>query len=397
MQRAACKQGPVCGHVPDDDPLTFAGENHVMLADDVAAANCRESDIALAPGPGDPVAATVRNFAERAAPAFGSGFAQHQGCSRWRIDLLVVVRLNDLDVKVVAQRRRNLARQSQKQVHTKRHVPRSHHNRVTGRGIDRGKIRVRQTGCANDVNRTGLRGKGRQCNRRGRGGEVNDGLRRGKRRKRIIRHLDTERGSAHGRSEILTNPVMPGPFQRTDKAAFVAGGNQPNQCLTHAARHAIDHDCRGVMRFHVTALLPFVLRPDYMGCMGKNRYTGGDGPSQRQLRVGEVIRRTLSDVLNRGDVHDPDLQRVSITVGEVRTSPDLKIATAYVLPLGGQDVDGVIAALNRNRSELRRLVTKGLTLKFSPELRFRVDETFDQMDETRRLLSDDHVRRDLEP
>ena len=130
--------------------------------------------------------------------------------------------------------------------------------------------------------------------------------------------------------------------------------------------------------------------------MGKNKFHDGPGPSQRQLRVGETIRRALSEVLARGDVHDPDLNRMSITVGEVRTSPDLKIATAYVLPLGGQGQDEVIELLARNKSELRRLVAKKLTLKFSPDLRFRLDETFDQMDETRRMLSEDRVRRDAE-
>lgn len=130
--------------------------------------------------------------------------------------------------------------------------------------------------------------------------------------------------------------------------------------------------------------------------MGKNKFHEGAGPSQRQLRVGETIRRALSDVLARGDVHDPDLNRMSITVGEVRASPDLKIATAYVLPLGGQGQDEVIELLARNKSELRRLVAKKLTLKFSPDLRFRLDETFDQMDETRRMLSEERVRRDAE-
>ncbi len=123
---------------------------------------------------------------------------------------------------------------------------------------------------------------------------------------------------------------------------------------------------------------------------------GASGPSQRQLRVGEVIRRTLSDVLARGDIHDEELSGVSITVGEVRTSPDLKIATVFVLPLGGQDVERIIKALSRNAKELRRQVTKGLALKFSPELRFLADESFDRMDETRRLLNSDEVRRDLE-
>ncbi|MEM9551869.1 MAG: 30S ribosome-binding factor RbfA [Pseudomonadota bacterium] len=130
--------------------------------------------------------------------------------------------------------------------------------------------------------------------------------------------------------------------------------------------------------------------------MAKNKFHDGPGPSQRQLRVGELIRRTLSDVLARGDIHDPDLNRMSITVGEVRTSPDLRIATAYVLPLGGKGQEDVIALLARNKSELRRAVSKQLTLKFSPDLRFQLDETFDRMDDTRRMFAQDAVRRDLD-
>ncbi|MGC1496152.1 MAG: 30S ribosome-binding factor RbfA [Sulfitobacter sp.] len=130
--------------------------------------------------------------------------------------------------------------------------------------------------------------------------------------------------------------------------------------------------------------------------MAKNKFHDGPGPSQRQLRVGETIRRALSDVLARGDVHDPDLNRMSITVGEVRTSPDLKIATAYVLPLGGQGQDEVLKILARNKGELRRMVSKQLTLKFAPDLRFQLDRTFDQMDETRRMLSQDIVRQDAD-
>ncbi|WP_085807210.1 30S ribosome-binding factor RbfA [Roseovarius albus] len=130
--------------------------------------------------------------------------------------------------------------------------------------------------------------------------------------------------------------------------------------------------------------------------MGKNKFHDGPGPSQRQLRVGELIRRTLSDVLARGDIHDPDLNRMSITVGEVRISPDLKIATAYVLPLGGTGQEDVVALLARNKGELRRIIGKKLALKFAPDLRFRVDTTFDQMDETRRLFSQDDVLRDTE-
>ncbi|SFP90304.1 30S ribosome-binding factor RbfA [Tranquillimonas alkanivorans] len=130
--------------------------------------------------------------------------------------------------------------------------------------------------------------------------------------------------------------------------------------------------------------------------MAKNRSHEGSGPSQRQLRVGELIRRTLSDVLNRGDIHDPDLNRLSITVAEVRTSPDLKVATAYVMPLGGKNTDEALALLRRNKGELRRALSKEMTMKYSPELRFVIDETFDRMDETRRLFERDDVRRDLD-
>ena len=131
--------------------------------------------------------------------------------------------------------------------------------------------------------------------------------------------------------------------------------------------------------------------------MGKNKHHDGPGPSQRQLRVGETIRRALSEVLARGDVHDVELNRLSITVGEVRASPDLKIATAYVLPLGGQGQDEVINLLARNKAELRRLVAKKLTLKFAPDLRFQLDETFDRMDETREMLGRAEVLRDRQP
>lgn len=133
-----------------------------------------------------------------------------------------------------------------------------------------------------------------------------------------------------------------------------------------------------------------------MESMSKNRFSSGDGPSQRQLRVGELIRRTLSDVLNRGDIHDPELNRMSITVGEVRCSPDLKVATAYVMPLmGSVPVEEAIAALARNKAELRHHVSAQLTLKYAPDLRFRPDGTFDQLDETRRIFSDEKVRRDV--
>lgn len=119
-------------------------------------------------------------------------------------------------------------------------------------------------------------------------------------------------------------------------------------------------------------------------------------PTQRQLRVGEVIRRTLSIALSRGESHDPELDALLLTVGEVRTSPDLRLATVLVHPLGGRHQDAVLEVLERNKQTLRRIVGRKTGLKFTPELRFRIDGIYDQLDETRRLLSQRRVSRDLE-
>ena len=129
--------------------------------------------------------------------------------------------------------------------------------------------------------------------------------------------------------------------------------------------------------------------------MAKNKFNESLGPSQRQLRVGELIRRALSEIIMQGIIHDPDLNRISVTVSEVTASPDLKIATAYVCPLGGQGGEDLIALLAKNKSEIRRSISKKLTLKYTPDLRFRIDETFDRMDETRRLFSQENIKRDL--
>lgn len=130
--------------------------------------------------------------------------------------------------------------------------------------------------------------------------------------------------------------------------------------------------------------------------MARSKNQNGSSKSQRQLRVGELIRRTLSTVLARAEVHDPALNAMSITVGEVRTSSDLKIATVYVMPLGGSGKDEAIEALKRNKGELRRLLGKDLQLKYLPDLRFVIDQTFDQMDATREMLARAEVRRDVE-
>lgn len=129
--------------------------------------------------------------------------------------------------------------------------------------------------------------------------------------------------------------------------------------------------------------------------MAKHSQEGARGPSQRQLRVGEVIRRALSDALMRGETHEPELDGVSITVSEVRASPDLKLATVYVMPLGGANGPEIIKALARAKGELRRAVNKAAQLRFSPDLRFRLDETFDEFEKTRRLLDEPRVKRDL--
>ncbi|AWB22205.1 30S ribosome-binding factor RbfA [Methylobacterium currus] len=119
------------------------------------------------------------------------------------------------------------------------------------------------------------------------------------------------------------------------------------------------------------------------------------GPSQRQQRVAELVRHALAEVLSRGDIQDPVLSQHVITVPEVRMSPDLKLATAYVMPLGGQDERPVIEALERNKKVLRQEVARRVTLKFAPDLRFRRDETFDEAARIDALLRSDKVQRDL--
>jgi ribosome-binding factor A len=119
------------------------------------------------------------------------------------------------------------------------------------------------------------------------------------------------------------------------------------------------------------------------------------GGSQRQLRVGETVRHAVADILAHGSVHDPDLEGHIITVPEVRMSPDLKLATVYVMPLGGRDTDKVLAALERNKKFLRGEVAHRVNLKFAPDLRFRVDDRFDEAERIEKLLRTPAVQRDL--
>ena len=120
------------------------------------------------------------------------------------------------------------------------------------------------------------------------------------------------------------------------------------------------------------------------------------GGSQRQLRVGEQVRHAIADILAQGSVHDADLEGHIITVPEVRMSPDLKLATIYVMPLGGRDTELVITALDRNKKFLRGEVARRVNLKFAPDLRFRVDERFDEAERIEKLLRTPAVQKDLE-
>ena len=120
------------------------------------------------------------------------------------------------------------------------------------------------------------------------------------------------------------------------------------------------------------------------------------GASQRQLRVGELIRHAVAEMLSRGEVHDPVLEKHMITIPEVRMTADLKLATIYVMPLGGRDVKAVITALNDNKKYLRGEIAHRVNLKFAPDIRFRADERFDEAERIEKLLRTPAVQRDIE-
>ncbi|WP_310618406.1 30S ribosome-binding factor RbfA [Flexibacterium corallicola] len=130
--------------------------------------------------------------------------------------------------------------------------------------------------------------------------------------------------------------------------------------------------------------------------MAKAHNEMANGPSQRQLRVGELVRKELSDILSRGRLSDPDLDGVIVTVPEVRMTPDLRLATVLVMPLGGQNVERVVAALNRSAKYFRGQVSRRMTMKYSSDLRFVADTRFDDDDRITRLLNEPAVRRDLD-
>ncbi|CTQ54624.1 Ribosome-binding factor A [Roseibium album] len=128
------------------------------------------------------------------------------------------------------------------------------------------------------------------------------------------------------------------------------------------------------------------------------RHHGQDsrGPSQRQLRVGETVRKELSDILTRGEFSDPELEGVIVTIPEVRMTPDLRVATCLVMPLGGKNAENVAKALNRSSKYLRGQVSRKLTMKYMPDLRFVLDTRFDDDDRIGSLLQTPEVSKDLD-
>lgn len=127
-----------------------------------------------------------------------------------------------------------------------------------------------------------------------------------------------------------------------------------------------------------------------------NKDNKPQGPSQRMLRVGELVRHALAAIFARGDVEDDALRGAVVTVPEVRMTPDLKIANAYVMPLGGLHAEEIVAALNRNRKFIRGRVAPQINMKFAPEIRFFVDDTFEEASRIDSLLRSDRVQQDLD-
>jgi ribosome-binding factor A len=131
--------------------------------------------------------------------------------------------------------------------------------------------------------------------------------------------------------------------------------------------------------------------------MSRSHHAHGAEPSQRMLRVGELVRHGAAQLLSRGEINDPVLEKHIVTVSRVKMSPDLKLATIYVMPLGGSDEPEVLAALDRHKKYLRGEISHHVNLKFAPELRFRIDDSFDNVSRIDALLNSDRVRRDLAP
>jgi ribosome-binding factor A len=161
----------------------------------------------------------------------------------------------------------------------------------------------------------------------------------------------------------------------------------------HSARH------RDLLRKTTDARIKPGMKP-CRTTMTRRRHQRDPGTSQmlsqRQLRVGELVRHALAEMLTRGDVHDPVIQSHLITVPEVRMTADLRLATIYIVPLGGRDAQAVLAALERNKRFLRGEIARRINLKFAPDIRFRIDERFDEAERIEKLLRTPAVQRDLD-
>ena len=120
-----------------------------------------------------------------------------------------------------------------------------------------------------------------------------------------------------------------------------------------------------------------------------------NGPSQRQLRVGEMLRHALAEVLRENDIRDPDLEGVSVTITQIKPSPDMRYATVYCEPLGGENAKEIVAALNRHKGFLRGEMGRLISMKFTPDLRFVEDEFFAEAQKIETILKSPEVQRDL--
>ena len=134
--------------------------------------------------------------------------------------------------------------------------------------------------------------------------------------------------------------------------------------------------------------------------MARKKQRAGDGPaagpSQRQLRIGELVRHKVAEMLVRGEIHDDTLAQHVITIPEVRLTPDLKLATVFIMPLGGADPKPVLVALDRHKRYIRGVVAAAVNLKFAPDIRFRFDDTFDEANRIDQLLDSPKVRQDTQ-
>lgn len=129
--------------------------------------------------------------------------------------------------------------------------------------------------------------------------------------------------------------------------------------------------------------------------MANSKFNNDEGPSQRILRVGENIRHAISQIITRGDIREPALQGVSVTVTEVRCSPDLRNATIFVMPLGGKNEKEVVSALNNSARFIRGQLSKMVSMKYLPQIKFTSDHSFGEVDHIEKLLNSPHVAQDL--